>query len=106
MSSSDTTRNLDNFLKVMRRRFRLAEEALQEIHGDALEDWQFRLGGDAQWDSAVLAQRKADGRPSYSINRIPQFLRQVTGQQKQNRPAIRISPIGDGADIETAEIEQ
>jgi len=88
----------------MRKRFRMAEDALQEVHREALIDWEFRLGN--QWDSDVEAARKADGRPVMTVNRLPQFLRQVTGQQKQNRPAIRISPIGDGADIETAEIEQ
>jgi hypothetical protein len=104
MSSQTNTRTTDAFLAKMRRRFKVAEEALQTVHADALTDWAFRLGD--QWDAQIEAQRKADGRPCYTVNRIPQFIRQITGQQKQNRPAIRISPIGDGADVETAEIEQ
>src|SRR4051812_21825478 len=106
MKSDKKTRDLDSFLTTMRSRYKLAEEALSEVHAAALEDWQFRLGGEGQWDPTVLAQRKADGRPAYTINRIPEFLRQVTGQQKRQRPAIQIAPIGDGADTETAEIIQ
>lgn len=101
---TDSTRDVDAFLATLRDRFRLAQEAIEEIHKEALEDFKFRLG--EQWDAQVLQRRKQDGRPCYVVNRIPQFVRQVTGEQKKNRPAIQISPIGDGADIETAEIEQ
>jgi hypothetical protein len=94
----------DTFLATMRERFKLAEEALTEIHAEARRDFQFRAGN--QWEPDVLSERTADGRPCYTINRIPQFLRQVTGAQKKTRPAIEISPIGENADIETAEIEQ
>jgi hypothetical protein len=94
----------EKFFRTMRERFKLAQEALAEIHAEALADWKFRLGD--QWDSLIEGQRKNDGRPCYVINRIPQFIRQLTGEQKKARPAIQISPIGDGSDIETAEIVQ
>jgi hypothetical protein len=94
----------DEFFETMRKRFKLAEEALVDIHAEALQDFRFREGN--QWDEKVKSAREADGRPVYVVNRIPQFLRQVTGEQRKNRPAIQASPIGDGADVETAEIEQ
>ena len=103
---SSKPRDTDKFLATMRKRFAMAEEALTDLHREALEDFKFRAGGEGQWDSAVLAQRKADGRPCYTINRIPEFVRQITGVQKKNRPAIEVSPIGDGASLETAEIIQ
>ena len=108
MSSSTDKRGADEFLETMRKRFKQAEEALTDIHEAALLDWKFRLSHeDADvWDEAMLARRKEDGRPVYSVNRMPQFLRQITGAQKKQRPAIQISPIGDGADEETAKIEQ
>ena len=94
----------DAFLATMRERFKLAEEALTEIHREARRDFQFRAGD--QWDPDIKSERTADGRPCYTINRVPQFLRQITGEQKKSRPGIKISPVGDGADVETAEIEQ
>jgi hypothetical protein len=101
MSTSKTDEKL---LEQIRKHWRLAEDALQEIHQEALADFRFRAGD--QWDKEILMKRKADGRPSYTINRIPEFVRQVTGQQKQNRPAIQISPVGDNSDVETAEVLQ
>jgi Phage P22-like portal protein len=104
--SSKTIRDQEQFLLTMRKRFLLAEEALRDIHEQALLDWKFREGGSNQWDEKVLRKREAEGRPVYSINRIPQFLRQVLGDQKKSRPSIQVSPIGSGADEETAQIEQ
>ncbi|HZQ53318.1 MAG TPA: portal protein [Bryobacteraceae bacterium] len=103
-SSASARRDTEAFLKTMRGRFRLAQEALTDIHKEAKKDWEFRLG--QQWEQKIEAERTRDGRPCYTINRIPQFLRQVTGEQKKQRPAIQVSPIGDGADVETAEIIQ
>lgn len=103
-SSQPRPRNTEAILKQMRDRFRIAQEAITLPHQEALEDWQYRLG--EQWPREIETQRKADGRPCYTINRIPQFLRQVTNEQKKQRPAIQIFPIGDGADVETAEIVQ
>ncbi len=94
----------DDFFEKMRANFKLAEESLVDIHREGLEDFRFVEGN--QWDEKVKAAREADARPCYVVNRLPQFLRQVTGEQRKNRPAIQASPIGDGADIETAEIEQ
>jgi Phage P22-like portal protein len=104
-SDKKQTRDRDAFLKTMRDRFRAAEEGVADLHREALEDWSYRTG-EGQWDPNVKAQRDQDGRPSLVINRIPEFIRQVTGQQKKQRPAIQISPVGDGADTETAEILQ
>ncbi len=101
---SSPIKEQDAFFERMRKRFRVAEEALTEIHAEALEDFKFRQG--QQWDVAVERKRKAEGRPCYTINRIPQFLRQVTNEQKKSRPALQISPVGEGSDIETAEIVQ
>ena len=101
-----STSNNDALLAQMRERFLLAQEALTEIHREALEDFKFRAGGDDQWDPRMLRKRKDEGRPVITINRIPQFIRQVAGEQRKNRPAIQVSPIGDGADVELADIMQ
>lgn len=94
----------DAFFAKMRARFLLAQEALEPLHREALIDFKFKAGD--QWDPALKTRREAGKRPCYTINRVPEFLRQVTGAQKKARPAIQVSPVGDGADIETAEIEQ
>src|SRR3954470_24616973 len=49
----------------------------------AYGDLKFRAG--EQWDKAALDVRK--NRPTLTINRIPQFIRQVTGDMRQMRPS-------------------
>ncbi len=94
----------EKFLALARERFQLAAEAEAEIREKSLEDLRFRAG--EQWPDQIRNNRTLDGRPCLTINRMPQFIRQVTNEQRQNRPAIEISPVGDGADVETAEIIQ
>jgi hypothetical protein len=73
---------------------------------DALEDLRFRAneGGNGQWDPEVLAERVEQGRPVITINLIPQFVRQVTNEARNNRPGIQVRPVDDDADPETAEV--
>ena len=54
----------------------------------------------------IKAQRQLDGRPCLTINKLPQYILQVTNEQRQQRPAIQVNPVGDGADVDTAEILQ
>jgi len=84
------------------KRFRLAADSEQRLRRDALDDLEFRIG--KQWPSDIETSRTQDGRPCLTMNRIPAFLRQVTNEQRQQRPAVQVNPVGDGADIETAEI--
>lgn len=94
----------EEILKVARERFQLAVEAESEIRKDALDDLKFSAG--EQWPDEIKNGRNQDGRPCLTINRLPQFIRQITNDQKQNRPAIRVSPVDDQATLETAKIFQ
>jgi hypothetical protein len=89
------------------------EEALLEYDRDyareqgnideAYQDLRFRRGRkEDQWDALALEARL--GRPCLVINKLPQFVRQVTGDMRQSRPAIKVVPVDSGADIKTAEV--
>jgi hypothetical protein len=70
---------------------------------DAYEDLRFRRGKlTDQWDALALEARK--GRPCHVVNELPQYIRQVTGDIRQSRPSIKVVPVDDGADVETAEV--
>jgi Phage P22-like portal protein len=92
------------FLDLARERFHLASDATSKLRSDALDDLEFRTG--RQWPREIEMQRQIDGRPCLTMNRLPQFIRQVTNEQRQQRPSVQVNPVGDGADTETAEIEQ
>lgn len=68
-----------------------------------LDDVKFaRLG--EQWPEKIKQQREKEGRPCLTINRLPAFIRQVTNDARQNKPSIKVHPVSDGANAETAEI--
>lgn len=81
-------------------RFNQAWEADRFNREDALSDLKF-VAGD-QWPQDVRAQREQQGRPCITINRMPQFIRQVTGDMRQSRPSIKVSPVDDQGDPEIA----
>ena len=51
---------------------------------EALDDFYFYQGD--QWPSELRAERESNGRPCLTVNRIRQFVKQVVGDQRQNRP--------------------
>ncbi|MCU1338836.1 MAG: hypothetical protein JWO19_4417 [Bryobacterales bacterium] len=87
------------------KRFKITAEAETECRRQGLEDLRFSIGT-GQWDEAVKANREIEGKPCLTINRAPAFLRQYTGEERQHRPAMLVSPVGSGADIEVAKIHQ
>lgn len=91
-------------LRVAGERFTAAQNAERTVRELALEDLEFRQG--EQWDSTVKAARDLERRPCLTINRLPQFVRQITNDARQNRPAIRVTPVDGNADVDTAAVLQ
>lgn len=67
-------------------------------------DQRFRAS--QQWPDQVKRDRDSDGRPCMTVNRLPAFIKQVTNQQRQSKPAIQINPVDSGSDPKTAEVLQ
>lgn len=94
----------EELLSVMRQRLAHAMEFERDIRKQAREDTLFVVG--EQWNAVDKSEREFERRPCLTINRMPQAVRQVTNDARQNRPAIRVSPIDNGADVKTAKIRQ
>jgi hypothetical protein len=93
----------DDKLQEEREEFEEAYEAESENRNVALEDLKFaRLS--EQWPEQIKKQRELDGRPILTINKMPAFIRQVVNDSRQNRPQIKVKPVDDKADIDTANI--
>lgn len=60
------------------------------------DDLKF-LDGEGQWDSSIREERKRDDRPCITVNVLPQFVRQITGDMRMNKPAIKVTPVDDEA---------
>jgi hypothetical protein len=91
----------------------MAMSALSESREDENDDLKFYAGSPDnhwQWPSDVLATRGAvqgqtiNARPCLTINKLPQHVRQVTNDQRQNRPGAKVIPVDDNADVEVADI--
>lgn len=102
--SDQHERDEEKLIKIAKERFKLAQEAEQDVRTLALDDLRFSAGD--QWPSEMKAERAQDGRPCLVINRVPQFIRQITNQQRQSRPGMKVSPVDDHADVDTAEVIQ
>lgn len=99
-----TARTIAAFLSLARSRFETVRNAEAKLRENMMEDYRFRAGD--QWDQASLAEREQDDRASLTINRLPQFIRQVTNAQRAANLAVKVLPVDSGADIKTAEVLQ
>lgn len=102
-----------DMLSTMRSRFTMAISAYGESREDELDDLRFMAGSPDnqwQWPADVLATRGSvqgqtiNARPCLTINKLPQHVRQVTNQQRQNRPSGKVIPADDNADVAVAEV--
>lgn len=100
-------------LSTMRARMTTAVAAFGSSREAELDDLRFMAGSadnNYQWPSDVLSSRGSsqgmtiNARPCLTINKLPQHVRQVTNDQRQNRPTGKVIPADDHADIEVAEV--
>jgi hypothetical protein len=103
-SQASDENNNDKILEEAKSRFELCSQAENENRLLALDDLHFHAGD--QWPEDIKQARALDHRPCLVINKTPQFVQQVTNDQRQNRPAIIVHPVDDKADPETAKIYQ
>ena len=103
----------DDKMATMRSRLQMAMAAYSDSREDELDDLRFMAGSPDnqwQWPADVLATRGSvqgqtiNARPCLTINKLPQHVRMVTNEQRQNRPSGKVIPADDNADVQVAEI--
>ena len=115
VANGGSTKDKSNsdILATARSRMEMAISALSESREDEIDDLKFYAGSPDnhwQWPADVLATRGAvqgqtiNARPCLTINKLPQHVRQVTNDQRQNRPSGKVIPADDKGDVEVAEI--
>lgn len=91
-----------DFIAKAVKRFNKASQKEATDRQKASEDIKFKNGD--QWPEQIRATRTIEKRPCLTINKMKTFVHQITNDQRQNRPAINISPVGDRGDPETAKM--
>jgi hypothetical protein len=92
----------EQIVKDVRERLDQAWQYDRENREAGTSDLAF-LAGD-QWPEAIRREREIEGRPMLTVNRLPQFLRQVTNDIRQADLAIKVAPVDDRSDPELAKI--
>jgi hypothetical protein len=92
----------EKFLDEMRDRYTSAC-TVDTLYDRARGDMKFAFLPDEQWDAWMKSQRGE--RPMMTFNRIRQAIKQVTNDQRQNRPQIKVRP-WEESDAELAEVRQ
>ena len=112
-SNPTTGKRDDDKMATMRSRLTMAMAAYSDSREDELDDLRFMAGSPDnqwQWPADVLSTRGSvqgqaiNARPCLTINKLPQHVRQVTNEQRQNRPSGKVIPADDNADVQVAEI--
>lgn len=94
----------DDKAKIVRDALKVYDDWMERERANieaGYDDLEFRAGN--QWPEEIEAARIEEGRPVQTINQIPQYVRQVTGDMRQMRPAIKVIPVDDHGDEEKAE---
>jgi hypothetical protein len=104
----------EELVSVARKRLAAAMSATSESRNNELDDLRFAAGSPDnqwQWPNDVLGSRgvtsqgeSLGARPCLTINKLPQHIKQVTNDQRQNRPSGKVIPADSNADVEMAEI--
>lgn len=89
--------------KEMLSRHQYARDYWRDQYKKAEEDMEFAFMPDSQWDDWMRQTRT--GRPMYTVNKLRQAMKQITNDQRQNRPQAKVRAVED-SDGELAEVRQ
>ena len=102
VNDKKSERDDQKILSRMRKRFDRCESNESENR----ERWAAALKFKAlkQWSEGEARDRANDGRPCLTVDRIGPIVRQVTNEQRMNRPTINVAPVGEKSDQEAAKM--
>lgn len=95
----------EDVIATAKKRFEYAVERTEHNRSRARADIRFAAASpDDPWQWAESDIKARGGRPTLTINKMPQHMRQVTNDIRQNRPAIKFRPADSKADPKVAEV--
>ena len=88
-------------LTAMHERWKYATDELREIRDEARTDMRY-VSGDP-WKPNERLEREKAGRPCLSLDELGQYTNQLINDVRQHKRAIKVTPVGSGANDKTAE---
>jgi len=93
----------DDVIKEALEQFETSQDGSAFNREAYYDDIKFARMG-LQWPDDIAEQRKQEGKPCLTINKLKPLIFSVVNEARQNKPAIKVSPVDSGADEDTAEI--
>jgi hypothetical protein len=103
LNMSDSQSDYDPIIDEAKQFLKLCNDAETMNRQQGLEDLKFVSAGE-QWPVELQNSRNLESRPILTINKLDGYCRQVTNQQRQQRPRIKVHGMNDQADAKTAAI--
>ncbi len=94
----------EKFLRNVQKDLKRAIDADTHNRKDAVDDLKFLHI--QQWSPAELRRRALGNRPALTVNMLPKYVNQLVGDERQNRPRIKILPVDSKADPAIAQIRE
>jgi hypothetical protein len=106
-ASGPPERDDDDVLAELRERFSYGTKAAAKIREEGRKDIQCVAGEPWQaMDPDGLGQRNDAHRPALALDELGQYVNQIINNVRQNKRAVKVTPIGRGASDKTAELRQ
>lgn len=103
----DFLKGNEKILAEAKNRFQHAETWESDFRKAYLDDLKF-ANADAinmfAWPNAVRRNRDMDQRPCLTVNKVHQHNLHIINNSKQNKPSVKIRPVGDKASFEAADV--
>ena len=100
---SDSQSDYDPIIDEAKQFLKLCNDAETMNRQQGLEDLKFVSAGE-QWPVELQNSRNLESRPILTINKLDGYCRQVTNQQRQQRPRIKVHGMNNQANAKTAEV--
>lgn len=94
---------MSEILTEAKERYRIASDAWDKNRKAAMEDLKFAKLGE-QWPEDIKRDRLHDSRPALTFNKLVPIIRQVVNDARINTPSIKVHPVDDSGDPDTAEV--
>jgi hypothetical protein len=97
----------DAIIQQAQDRFRQAEEVESSTRSLQDEDEKF-CNADSdnnwQWPTTIYANRSQSQRPCLTVNKVRQHCLQIVNDARQNKPSVKVHPVGFGATAQAAQV--
>lgn len=93
-----------DFIDTAIKRLKRCVDAEDHNRVQSIDDLKFVYLEKSQWDEDEKKRRNDSKRPCLTVNQLKKYIKQVVGDQRQNRTQIKVRPVDSDADVHVAKV--